>query len=484
MAALVAWLFGIPAAVIVSILVVRHNRFAEFANLAAAAVCLLLTFAILIMAPSHPVVWGDRFLLITPMGAWVLLCVSIVYFLASLYAIGYMRLLTEERDRLSQFYALFSAFALAMFVAPVMNNPGVYWIAIDLTTIVSAFLVGFERAAESAEAAWKYIIIVSAGLSLALLGIVLFYWAGTFVLGPVYAMTWAHLRTAAPHMPKVLMLLAYLLALVGFGTKVGLVPMHTWLPDAHSEGPAPVSAMLSGALLNTAMLGIVRFLGILHAGGEGSLGRLALLLLGLGSLAIAALFLVRQTGAKRLMAYSSVEHMGVLAVGFGFGGVLGIIGALYHMLNHSLSKSLMFFGAGNMMRAFKTRDMSGMRGILTAYPRTGLLWLLGAVAITGAPPFGLFRSEITILRAGMLRSDLPAVAIFAVFLIVIFIGFLNHFRMMYFGRELPHQQRPTLVLTGWLVMPMVLAFVPVLVLGLWWPAALWHYLGQAATVAL
>ncbi|MHB1565881.1 MAG: proton-conducting transporter transmembrane domain-containing protein [Acidiferrobacter sp.] len=484
MAILVAWLLGIPAVTIVSILIVRRNRWAEFANLAAAALCLALTLAILVRAPSHPVVWGDRFLLITPIGAWVLLCVGLVYFLASLYAIGYMRLLTEERQRLCQFYSLFAAFALTMFLAPVMNNPGVYWIAIDLTTIVSAFLVGFERAAESAEAAWKYIIIVSAGLSLALLGIVLFYWAGTFVFGPVYAMTWAHLRTAAPHMPKALMLLAYLLTLIGFGTKVGLVPMHTWLPDAHSEGPAPVSALLSGALLNTAMLGIVRFLGILHAGGEGPAGRLALLLLGLLSLAIAALFIVRQTGAKRLMAYSSVEHMGVLAIGFGFGGVLGIIGALYHMLNHSLSKSLMFFGAGNMMRAYKTKEMPAMRGILNFYPRTGLLWLLGAVAITGAPPFGLFLSEITILRAGIIRSDLLAVAIFAIFLIVIFIGFLNHFRTMYFGRSLAHEPRPTLVLTGWLVVPMVLAFIPVLIFGVWWPAAVWHYLAQAARVAI
>ena len=241
-----------------------------------------------------------------------------------------MRLLGEDA-RLPRFYAMFAGFGLSTLIGPMMNNAGLYWIAIELTTLISTFLVAFEHEATSIEAAWKYIIVVSAGISLALLGTVLFYWSGTFVLGPTYDMTWKRLAEAAPRLNPALASLAFLLVLIGYGTKVGLAPMHTWLPDAHSEGPAPVSALLSGALLNTAMVGIVRYLAIADAAGISGLARGTLLALGAFSLFVAALFIVRQKGVKRLMAYSSVEHMGVIALGFGFGGSLGDRGgALSH----------------------------------------------------------------------------------------------------------------------------------------------------------
>ena len=214
-------------------------------------------------------------------------------------------------------------------------------------------------AAESMEAAWKYIMVVSAGISLALLGTILFYWGGSFVLGPSYQLTWSVLAGAAPRMNPVLMTLAFLLVLVGYGTKVGLAPMHTWLPDAHSEAPAPVSAMLSGALAEHCD-DRDRALSRHYAGWpvSASCRDWHWCCSGTSSLLIGALFIVRQQGIKRLMAYSSVEHMGVVALGFGFGGPLGIAGALYHMLNHSLNKSLMFFGAGNVMRAYGTKEIA------------------------------------------------------------------------------------------------------------------------------
>jgi hydrogenase-4 component F len=243
-----------------------------------------------------------------------------------------MRLLNEDK-RLCWFYALFAGFGLTTLIGPLMNSVGIYWIAIELTTLVSTFLIAFERVADSMEAAWKYIMVVSAGISLALLGTILFYWGGSFVLGPSYKMTWAVLTDAAPQMNPGLLKLAFLLVLVGYGTKVGLAPMHSWLPDAHSESPAPVSAMLSGALLNTAMIGIVRFLGVTKAANLGQLPQLTLVAFGVMSLFLGALFIVQQQGIKRLMAYSSIEHMGVVALGFGFGGALGVAGALYHMLN-------------------------------------------------------------------------------------------------------------------------------------------------------
>lgn len=472
--ALVYVMLGAPVAAIVLALLSRRARVAEAANLLASFVVLVCVFPLLIFTPVVGTVFGDGFLLVTPFGVWVLLCVALVYFLASFYAVGYMRLLDEE-PRLPQFYALFAGFAFTMLAAPLMNRPGLYWIAIELTTLVSAFLVGFEREAESIEAAWKYVIIVSAGISLGLLGTMLFYWGGSFVLGPVYDMTWATLRGVSGQINVTLLGLAFLLVLVGYGTKVGLAPMHTWLPDAHSEGPAPVSAMLSGALLNAAMLGVARFLSVLDGTRASSMSRRALVFLGVASLLIAALFIVRQKGVKRLMAYSSIEHMGVVALGFGFGGPLGVAGAAFHMLNHSLNKSLMFFGSGNMMRAYGSKDMDGIFDVGRHYPVSGNLWLAGAVAITGAPPFALFLSEFTVLRAGMAGPNAWAVWVMAVLLIIIFIGFLNHFRRMYHrpvgnARGVPH-----LELSRWNTVPMWLALLPLLVFGLWWPADLWRF---------
>lgn len=463
-----------PALAALGALLMRTARAAESFNLAASLVTFVTSIPLVVLSSHGPYRYWDDYIILDMPGAWVTLCTAIVYLLASIYAVGYMRFLEEEREKLWSFYALFAGFALTVLFSAVMNNAGLYWIAIELTTLVSTFLVGFERAAESIEAAWKYIIIVSAGISLALLGTVLFYWSGSFVLGPVFDMTWDALQQAAPKMNSSLVTLSYLLVLIGYGTKVGLAPMHSWLPDAHSESPAPVSAMLSGALLNGAMLGIVRYLAICDAAGVGTFARTVLVALGVLSLLVGALFIVRQDGIKRLMAYSSVEHMGVVALGFGFGGLYGIAGALYHMLNHSLNKSLMFFGAGNVMRSFGTKDIAKIRGVWRQQPVQGSLWLAGAAAITGAPPFGLFLSELIILRAGLERGYAWAVYAMIALLLIIFVGFLNHFREMYFddvpdGRSVPPR------LSRWCTAPMWLAFAPLLLFGLWWPPQIWRH---------
>jgi hydrogenase-4 component F len=462
-----------PAVAIILILLIRRPRAAEALNLIASTISLCAIVAILILRTESEVTFWNGYVIIDGLGTWTILCAAIVYFLASVYAVGYMRMLGEEQ-RLHRFYAMFAGFGLSTIVGPMMNNAGLYWIAIELTTLISTFLVAFEREAASIEAAWKYIIVVSAGISLALLGTVLFYWSGTFVLGPTYDMTWGTLQQAAPRLNPSLISLSFLLVLIGYGTKVGLAPMHTWLPDAHSEGPAPVSAMLSGALLNTAMVGIVRYLAVADAAGIAGLARGTLLALGAFSLFIAALFIVRQKGLKRLMAYSSVEHMGVIALGFGFGGPLGVAGALYHMLNHSLNKSAMFFGAGCVMRAFETKRIPSIRHVMRHLPVLGGLWLAGAVAITGAPPFALFLSELTIIRAGITASHYALIALMAILLIVIFVGFLNHFRTMYFENGATDEAKVSSV-SAWCVVPMWLALVPLLIMGLWWPHVLWEH---------
>ena len=470
-----------PLAAIIACLLGRRPRVAEYANLAAA----IVVFAAAVRLPADtltgPQWFVSRYLIVDALGAWVLLCTACVYLLGSIYAVGYMRTLREDA-RLPRFYALYAGFALTMLAAPLMNNVGVYWISIELTTLVSTFLVCFELGRESIEAGWKYIVVVSAGITLALLGTVLYYWSGSLVIGPTYDMTWDALRRVAPHTNPVLATAAFLLVTVGFGTKVGLAPMHTWLPDAHSEGPTPVSVMLSGALLNSAVIGIVRYLDVSDAGHLGALPRGVTVALGAFSLFVAALFIVRQTGIKRLMAYSSIEHMGIIMLGFGFGGALGIAGAMYHMLNHSLNKSLMFFGAGNAMRKWGTKDIDAIRNVPRHTPVSGWLWLAGAVAITGAPPFGLFLSELTILRAGMAGRYSWAVYVMVVLLIVIFIGFLNHFRKLYFDDATVAPRDPALQAeveenlkrnrhfpTPWCIVPMWLSLIPILVLGLWWP---------------
>jgi hydrogenase-4 component F len=465
-------LFLAPLGAIALSLGLRHARIAEYATVIAALTDFVVSVPLLVRTLSGSVIEGHNYVQLDTLGAWVIVCISIVYALSSIYAVGYMRLLDEEH-RLPLFYGLFSGFAFTMLAACVMNNAGVFWIAIELTTLISTFLVGFEREAESTEAAWKYIVVVSGGISLALLGTVLFYWGGSFVLGPSYAMTWAALRQSAPHVYPPLLLVSFLLVLVGYGTKAGLAPMHTWLPDAHSESPAPVSAMLSGALLNASMLGIARFLGVVNGASVSRFAHSAVVGFGIFSFTLASLFIVRQTGIKRLMAYSSVEHIGVQALGLGFGGVLGIAGALYHMLNHSLNKSLMFFGSGNTMRAYGTKEIPGIRHVLRTFPVSGTLWLLGAVGIAGAPPFALFLSEFTILRAGIGGRYRWAAIVFVFFLIVIFVGFLAHFRAMYFD-DAPEQEIPRLAGTVWRTLPMWLAFFPLLVLGLWWPHGLWE----------
>jgi hydrogenase-4 component F len=458
-------------------LIFRASRAAEWLNLIASAVVLACAAPLPFLVGAAPRFFFVNYIVVDGLGAWVELCTAIVYFLSSIFAVGYMRTLEEERHRLPWFYTLFPLFALTTLAAPLINNVGLYWIVIELTTLVSTFLVAFERTAECMEAAWKYIMIVSAGISLALLGVVLFYWAGAFVLGPTYDITWVMLERAAPHMSDSLVLLAFLLSLAGYGAKVGLVPLHTWLPDAHSESPAPVSAMLSGALLNAAMVGIVRSLRIADAAGLGSLPHVAVIVFGLASVALGALFILRQEGVKRLMAYSSVEHMGVIALGFGFGGAFGVAGALFHMLNHSLNKALMFFGAGAAMRSYGAKAIASIRRFAGGHPGAGAIWLAGAAALAGAPVFAIFISEIVIMRGGM--AQFPWIVFAAVCLLAVaFVGIFNHFRAMYFD---PTDVIPTSKpISAWCIAPMLFALAPLLVLGLWQPDALWSFFETVA----
>jgi hydrogenase-4 component F len=324
--------------------------------------------------------------------------------------------------------ALFTAcllgFLAAMTLVTASQHFGLLWVAIEATTLVSAPLIHYHRHHRSLEAAWKYLLICSVGIAVALLGT--YFLAAAVRSGSpdatplTFAGLVAHARQLDPRWLKA----AFLLLLVGYGTKMGLAPMHTWLPDAHSEAPSVVSALLSGALLNCAFLAILRILSVCTAAGLGQFGRETLLVFGLVSMAVAAGLIIAQPDYKRMLAYSSVEHMGILAVGIGLGGV-GDWAALLHAVNHSFTKAALFLVAGNILAVYGTKKSSDVGSLLRALPLTGVLWVAGLFAIVGAPPFGAFNSELTILRAAVDARSWAVVVLYSLLLAAVFVGMIS-----------------------------------------------------------
>jgi hydrogenase-4 component F len=374
-----------------------------------------------------------------------LLVIAFVSFTTPLYSVGYLREDMREQDvtqgeglrHLRRYYVLFNLFVFSMLVVPLSNSLGVLWIAIEGTTLASLFLVSFYGTGEALEAAWKYVIVGSVGIALALFGTILAYYSAVQVLGASYDLNWSVLAPVAAHLNPSIMRLAFLFIVVGYGTKAGLAPMHTWLPDAHSEAPSPISALLSGVLLNCAMYGILRF----YALAVPSLGHAypaaLLLTFGLFSLLIAALLIFRQHDYKRLLAYSSVEHMGIIALGVAFGGALGLYGALLQVLNHAITKSLMFFASGQVLLKYETKDIGRVSGVIKLMPVTGGMLLLGGLALTGSPPFSVFISEFSILSAGFRQGYVVAAIAMLVLIALIFVGFLFYLNNMVFGKVNP-----------------------------------------------
>ena len=289
-------------------------------------------------------------------------------------------------------------FLATMTLVTVSRHLGLMWVAIEATTLSSAPLIYFHRHHRSLEAVWKYILICSVGIALAMLGNFFIVVAGSQIQGAGPLMSLEDLIGHAPDLNPAWMKAAFVLCLVGYGTKMGLAPMHNWLPDAHSEAPSSISALLSGALLNCAFLVLLRIHTVMIAAGLGETSRMLFVLMGLVSLAFAAVFIIGQKDFKRMLAYSSVEHMGIIALGLGIGGI-GITGSLFHAVNHSLIKGMLFMTAGNIMAAHQTKTIADVKGLIYTRPFTAMLWLTGSLAIVGMPPFGTFLSELTILGA-------------------------------------------------------------------------------------
>ncbi len=417
---------------------------------------------------------GSGFIYVDSLSSFFMLTVALVVVLASVGSIAYLRH-EEQHDGLNllqlRLYAAgFALFGGLMLASLETGNLGLLWVLIEASTLASAVLVGLEGKASSLEAAWKYIIVSSFGVTMALVATLFLYYASSpLSLSPNQRLTWPALFLHAGALQHDSLRLAFLLGVIGYGTKVGLAPMHTWLPDAHSEAPSPASAMLSAALLNTGMYAIVRF----QAVATPELGRYTnhvLLVFGFASIAIGALFMVRRGNFKRLFAYSSVEHMGIISVALGFGGVLGVYGALLHTLNHAIGKSVLFLTSGEVVQRWRTRDAGRVAGVLTRAPLVGGILLLGSLAILGSPPFGLFLSEFTIVRAGFRGSSWLAFLLLAL-LVLAFVGFARTTADMATGEPAPvdaNAERQSVVAA----LPLVAGLAALLLLGVWIPGGL------------
>jgi hydrogenase-4 component F len=334
-------------------------------------------------------------------------------------------------------------------------NLGFLWIMMEATTLASALLVGFYNTEGAVEAGWKYLIVCTVGIAFALFGTIVLYLAAVKAgMSPNDALDWASLMHVAsragfdPHLLK----LAFVFVFVGYGTKIGFVPMHSWLPDAHAEAPTPISALLSAVLLNCAMYALMRYDAIVSRSAGPAFSHSLLLTFGALSMVVAGLLILVQRNLKRLMAYSSIEHMGIIAIGLGLGGPLGIFGALLHTFNHSVAKSLLFFGAGNVRQNTGTLRMEAIRGISRTMPQTSAALVLGGLAIVGLPPFSLFVSEFAILSAAFTQARYFVAILFLIVLSVVFGGFAYHLSHMLTGEPSPGHRHSALIPSEWWAM--------------------------------
>lgn len=381
------------------------------------------------------------------LSALMLIVIVSVAFLTAIYSVVYMN---EEFERkiisirkLQTYYTLLYVFLFTMLLTIMAQNMGLMWIAVEATTLASAFLVGFYNDKKSIEAAWKYIIICSVGIAFAMLGIVLLYYSSMHVLGESsQGLNWSYLFQNAEKLQGGILRLAFIFILAGFGTKVGLAPMHTWLPDAHSQAPSPISALLSGVLLNTALYSIIRVMSIVNrnAGNNFFTGRL-LMILGILSIGTAAIFILVQQDFKRILAYSSIEHMGIITFGIGMLTPLSVFGALFHIINHAFTKSMLFIASGNIYLKYETKKIPKVQGVIKTMPVTGTAFIIGLFAITGMPPFSVFSSELNIFIAAFKESKYVSISLVLLFLVLVFAGFATQMMKMFYGKPLDKEMK-------------------------------------------
>ena len=417
------------------LLAFRQPRTATRAALFVGALEIAALIAVIWQVHARGELQTGPYLRADALSSFFLMSIAFISGLVLVYASGYLRHAGEGRFSSPRwFYALVFLFLFTMVSVCLSANLGLLWIMMEGTTLASALLVGFYNTEGAVEAGWKYLIVCTVGIAFALFGTIVLYLAAVKAgMGSAAALDWVSLMNAAPHigLDPHLLKLAFVFVIVGYGTKIGFVPMHSWLPDAHAEAPTPISALLSAVLLNCAMYAVMRYDAIVsHAAGP-AFPHTLLLIFGVMSMVVAGLLILVQRNLKRLMAYSSVEHMGIIAIGLGLGGPLGLFGALLHTFNHSVAKSLLFFSAGNVRHNLGTLRIDAIKGMSRSMPQTSAALLVGSIAIVGLPPFSLFVSEFAILSEAFGQARYFVAALFLIVLSVVFGGFAHHlFRML------------------------------------------------------
>lgn len=439
---LLVWTLAVPAAT-AALGVLPWPRWVKETQLLAG---LVLTFALALatagqfLSGSPPTAF-DEALRVDGLSALVLVLSGFVGLVSGLYSVGYLRR-NEARGLVSawrrrEFDALLPLYVFAMLLVSVSNNLGILWIAVELTTLVSVFLVAFHNRDTSLEAAWKFLVLGSLGLAFALLGTVLVFASARGALGEgMSSLNWTRLVALAPELHPLTLKLGVVFALIGYGTKAGLAPMHTWKPDAYREAPSPAGVLMAVGMLNGAVYCLLRVHVIARAGLGPDFSGGLLLALGVLSVAIATPFILVQWNLKRLLAYSSVEHVGIMALGVGLGAEAATFGALLHMTYHTLAKPVSFFSAGTLAQLHGSSNFDAIgSGTLTRTPVASVLFVVAALMITGSPPFGLFFSELVILRAGFLGPHPVAISIFLACLVLLFCGFFYQLGRLVLGTK-------------------------------------------------
>jgi hydrogenase-4 component F len=435
-------------------------------NVAASALTLACALSLFVARPAP-----GSYLLVDDLNGTFIALTAFIGFTTSVFSASYIG---HELDigRLTPasvrfYHAMYQMLMFAMNLALMTNNIGVMWVAIELATLTTVMMVGIYRTHEALEAAWKYFILGSVGIALALFGTILVYMAARPVVGEgLNAMVWSVLVARAGGFDPALLDVAFVFLLLGYGTKVGLAPLHAWLPDAHAEGPTPISAVLSGLLLNVALYALLRFKMMLAANPAAIAPGPLMVTLGLVSLVFAAFMLYRRRDIKRLFAYSSIEHMGIITFAFGMGGPLANFAGLLHMTMHSLTKSAIFFAVGNVAQAKGTQRIADIGGLTETHPLLGWSLILGVVAIAGLPPLGIFMSEFLVVSSTFARA--PLLALILVFGILVgFAALFLRLNGIVFGAP-----RGTSAPANASYVPMFTHFFFVLVAGLYMPPAL------------
>jgi hydrogenase-4 component F len=414
------------------------------------------------------------------LAALLMVCVTAVATLTLLLSPGLGGETPYDAAHLRRYHIFVNLFIAAMLLAVSANNVGIMWIAVEATTVFSALIIPLTLTKASVEASWKYILIGSVGIALAFAGTVLGYF--DFVTQAAHvenALNWPVLLAAAPRLHPEVMRLAFVFILVGYGTKAGIAPMHTWKPDAYGESPAPLGALMSSALFAVAMYAILRWKVVVDATVSGGYTDNLLFALGMLSLLIGSFSLVLARNYKRMLAYSSVEHTGLICLGLGL-GPLGVFAAMLHLVNHTAAKSLVFFLVGNIERKYGSPLIEQVRGLLKTMPWTGGLFAAGLLALIGLPPFGLFITEFALFRAGFALNHPWLMGAALALLAVAFVAVINHLNCMLYGA--PRDDVVVRDVSGWQIAPLLFSVAALVVLGLTLPAPLTTLLNQIVAI--